>query len=176
MDILRLHNPNPHHINEARLTLHDARYHLENPEARYYTPPELSQTALQGSPPHPGILEAVDPMREQDILGSNSEILEAGNVLSPDNPSKSVLDSEGRLNPSLDFQYAQQFRGRRSDTEMNEGDGDGDPAQGGGSRSRKRSVSKRTRRKGVAKKQKSKKNKRQSRRKVRRASSRKSRK
>ena len=49
--------------------------------------------------------------------------------------------------------------------------------QGGGrSRSRKRSASKRTRRKGVAKKQKSKKNKRQSRRKVRRASSRKSRK
>ena len=47
---------------------------------------------------------------------------------------------------------------------------------GGRSRSRKRSVSKRTRRKGVAKKQKSKKNKRQSRRKVRRASSRKSRK
>jgi hypothetical protein len=47
---------------------------------------------------------------------------------------------------------------------------------GGHSRSRKRSVSKRTRRKGVAKKQKSKKNKRQSRRKVRRASSHKSRK
>lgn len=51
------------------------------------------------------------------------------------------------------------------------------PAQDAGrSRSRKRSVSKRTRRKGVAKKQKSKKNKRQSRRKVRRASSRKGRK
>ena len=49
-------------------------------------------------------------------------------------------------------------------------------AEGGRSRSRKRSVSKRTRRKGVAKKQKSKKNKRQSRRKVRRASSRKGRK
>jgi hypothetical protein len=47
---------------------------------------------------------------------------------------------------------------------------------GGRSRSRKHSVSKRTRRKGVAKKQKSKKNKRQSRRKVRRASSRKLRK
>jgi hypothetical protein len=47
---------------------------------------------------------------------------------------------------------------------------------GGRSRSRKRSVSKRTRRKGVAKKQKSNKNKRQSRRKVRRASSRKGRK
>jgi hypothetical protein len=47
---------------------------------------------------------------------------------------------------------------------------------GGRSRSRKRSVSKRTRRKGVAKKQNSKKNKRQSRRKVRRASSRKGRK
>lgn len=47
---------------------------------------------------------------------------------------------------------------------------------GGRSRSRKRSVSKRTRRKGVAKKQKSNKIKRQSRRKVRRASSRKSRK
>jgi hypothetical protein len=53
---------------------------------------------------------------------------------------------------------------------------DSDAAQGGGgrSRSRKRSASKRTRhRKGVAKKQKSKKNKRQSRRKVRRSSSRK---
>ena len=49
-------------------------------------------------------------------------------------------------------------------------------AQGGRSRSRKRSISKRTRRKGVAKKQNSKKNKRQSRRKVRRASSRKGRK
>jgi hypothetical protein len=48
--------------------------------------------------------------------------------------------------------------------------------QGGRSRSRKHSVSKRTRRKGVAKKQKSKKNKRQSRRKSRRSSSRKSRK
>lgn len=48
--------------------------------------------------------------------------------------------------------------------------------QGGRSRSRKRSASKRTRRNGVAKKQKSKKNKRQSRRYVRRASSRKSRK
>jgi len=47
---------------------------------------------------------------------------------------------------------------------------------GGRSRSRKRSASKRTRRNGVAKKQKSKKNKRQSRRYVRRASSRKSRK
>jgi hypothetical protein len=47
---------------------------------------------------------------------------------------------------------------------------------GGRSRSRKHSVSKRTRRKGVAKKEKSKKNKRQSRRKVRRASSRKLRK
>lgn len=47
---------------------------------------------------------------------------------------------------------------------------------GGRSRSRKRSVSKRTRRNGVAKKQKSNKNKRQSRRKVRRASSRKGRK
>jgi hypothetical protein len=49
-------------------------------------------------------------------------------------------------------------------------------SQGGRSRSRKRSVSKRTRRKGIAKKQNSKKNKRQSRRKVRRASSRKGRK
>jgi hypothetical protein len=48
--------------------------------------------------------------------------------------------------------------------------------QGGRSHSRKHSVSKRTRRKGVAKKEKSKKNKRQSRRKVRRASSHKSRK
>lgn len=47
---------------------------------------------------------------------------------------------------------------------------------GGRSRSRKRSVSTRTRRKGVAKKQNSKKNKRQSRRKVHRASSRKGRK
>jgi hypothetical protein len=47
---------------------------------------------------------------------------------------------------------------------------------GGRSRSRKHSVSKRTRRKGIAKKQNSKKNKRQSRRKVRRASSRKLRK
>jgi hypothetical protein len=51
-----------------------------------------------------------------------------------------------------------------------------DSRLGGRSRSRKHSVSKRTRRKGVAKKQKSKKNKRQSRRKVRRASSRKLRK
>jgi hypothetical protein len=48
--------------------------------------------------------------------------------------------------------------------------------QGGRSHSHKRSASKRTRRKGVAKKEKSKKNKRQSRRKVRRASSHKSRK
>jgi hypothetical protein len=59
-----------------------------------------------------------------------------------------------------------------------QGDGENsDIAKGGGrSRSRKRSASKRTRRNGVAKKQKSKKNKRQSRRYVRRASSRKSRK
>lgn len=60
--------------------------------------------------------------------------------------------------------------------DVGDSDDEGDPGLGGRSRSRKRSVSKRTRRKGVAKKQKSKKNKRQSRRKVRRASSRKSRK
>jgi hypothetical protein len=56
------------------------------------------------------------------------------------------------------------------------GDLGGNLGRGGRSRSRKHSVSKRTRRKGVAKKEKSKKNKRQSRRKVRRASSRKLRK
>jgi hypothetical protein len=52
--------------------------------------------------------------------------------------------------------------------------GFGSGGQGGRSRSRKRSVSKRTRRKGLAKKQKSNKNKLQSRRKVHRASSRRS--
>ena len=51
-----------------------------------------------------------------------------------------------------------------------------DDMAGGRSRSRKRSISKLTRRKGVAKKQKSKKNKRQSRRKSCRSSSRRSRK
>jgi hypothetical protein len=57
---------------------------------------------------------------------------------------------------------------------MDQGNGDG--FLGGRSRSRKRSASKRTRRKGIAKKQKSKKNKRQSRRKLRHSSSRKGRK
>jgi hypothetical protein len=57
-----------------------------------------------------------------------------------------------------------------------DGENSGMDKSGGRSRSRKRSASKRTRRNGVAKKQKSKKNKRQSRRYVRRASSRKSRK
>ena len=54
------------------------------------------------------------------------------------------------------------------------GSGFGLGSRGGRSRSRKRSVSKRTRRKGLAKKQKSNKNKLQSRRKVHRASSRRS--
>ena len=174
MDILHLHNPNPHHINEARLTLHDARYHLENPAARYYTPPELSQTANMGSPVHHGILEDKDALRSDDILGPNGEILEKGDVLPADNASYSAPDSQGRLNPSDVFENAQAFQ--VPPAQSNRDYMDEDHSIGGRSRSRKRSVSKRTRRKGVAKKQKSNKNKRQSRRKVRRASSRKGRK
>jgi hypothetical protein len=137
--------------------------------------------------PNPGELENVGL--------SSGLVSEPGNVHGEQNAPSS---DGAMLGPFRTAQNTSQLHSSRQDMEarrreeaaaarddVDEGDDMGqlgpgpvpDPDQRiGGSRSRKRSVSKRTRRKGVAKKQKSKKNKRQSRRKSRSSYSRKSRK
>jgi hypothetical protein len=107
--------------------------------------------------------------------------LEAHRDTQPDDESlddelhRVMRDQQDLLGPVVIEGWHGEVMGQRA---MDQGNGDGDSAEfsGGRSRSRKRSASKRTRRKGIAKKQKSKKNKRQSRRKSRHSSSRKGRK
>jgi hypothetical protein len=137
------------------------------PEPAAQAPPAAAQA--------PPAAAQAPPAAAQPGAQSGAQSGNLGSFFPSDPAARSSLSfSKGPVaNPALPNQRASAQGGNSNFNFINPSD---KPGLGGRSRSRKRSVSKRTRRKGVAKKQNSKKNKRQSRRKVRRASSRKSRK
>jgi len=192
MELMQLNNPNPHSLNEARLRALEAQDRLQfgRPVLNRSRLLNGSETGTQGdSYPDPSLLtpeHVPDHLMGYDVAAAGGFGANTGDKLPADNATYELATAEGPRpsDEARDLLDTTHRPGIGIGIGMNSGDeGDDDMGDGGAgafggghSRSRKHSVSKRTRRKGIAKKQKSKKNKRQSRRKVRRASSRKLRK
>lgn len=178
-------------LTDTRLALLQAEITASDPAItcqllQRLTPPSDSQdsTCAQASQSEPPDLEDIEYNNWWNwlttIFDSNVERETRIRKINddPDNPEVFESSSDNVvewLKEVVQAQARARAEAEAAEAAAQLGEDNGDMG-GGRSRSRKRSISKLTRRKGVAKKQKSKKNKRQSRRKVRRTSSRKDRK